>query len=69
MRENLQSMDLMSMIKKVNYRDLMIFIVPILIFSLYLYIYNPGILTTQSFGQLHQIASGHFSNSVPFYTL
>lgn len=42
MNENLQSMDLMSMIKKVNYRDLMIFIVPILIFSLYLYIYNPG---------------------------
>ena len=70
MNENLQSMDLMSMIKKVNYRDLMIFIVPILIFSLYLYIYNPGILTTQSFGQLHQIASGQFNSSVPFlYTV
>ena len=70
MNENLQSMDLMSMIKKVNYRDLMIFIVPILIFSLYLYIYNPGILTTQSFGQLNQIATGHFTNSVPFlYTV
>lgn len=27
-------------------------------------------MTTQSFGQLHQIASGHFSNSVPFlYTV
>lgn len=58
-----------SMLKKINYRDLMIFIVPILIFSLYLYIFNPGILTASSYSILHQIASGEFTNAHPiFYT-
>ena len=45
----------------------MIFIIPILIFSLYLFIYNPGILTYESFAQVHQIASGKFTNSFPFF--
>lgn len=54
----------------INYRDLIIFIVPILIFSLYLYVYNPGILTAASFSQLHQIATGEFTNAYPiFHTL
>lgn len=52
---------------KINYRDLMIFIVPIIIFSLYIFIYNPGILTYESFTQIHQIASGKFTNSFPFF--
>lgn len=67
MNSNMQQLGLKSIIKKINYRDLMIFIVPILIFSMYLYIYNPGILTTASFGQLHQIATGHFNSNVPFF--
>lgn len=45
----------------------MIFIVPILIFSLYIFIYNPGILTYESLAQIHQIASGKFTNSFPFF--
>ena len=52
---------------KLNYRDLMIFILPIIIFSLYAYIYNPGILTIASFGQLHQIATGDFNMWDPFF--
>lgn len=55
--------------KKFSYRDLIIFILPIMIFSLYLYTYNPGILTLDSFSLLHQIATGSFSNAFPaFYT-
>ena len=56
-------------IKKLNYRDLIIFIVPILIFALYLFIYNPGILTVNSYSILHQIARGEFVGPYSiFYT-
>ncbi len=51
--------------KKLNYRDLLIFLVPILIFGLYLFVYKPGILTAASYSQLHQIATGHFTNAYP----
>lgn len=62
---NLQNLEIKSN-RNFNYRDLMIFIVPILIFGLYLFIYNPGILTSDSFAQIHQIASGEFTNKFPF---
>ena len=55
----------MNLNSKFNYRDFIIFIVPVLIFSLYLYIYNPGILTAASFNQLHQIATGEFTGAYP----
>ena len=55
----------MNLNSKFNYRDFIIFIVPVLIFSLYLYIYNPGILTAASFSQLHQIATGEFTSAYP----
>ena len=55
----------MNVNSKFNYRDLIIFIVPVLIFSLYLYIYNPGVLTAASFSQLHQIATGKFTGAYP----
>lgn len=60
MNLNLQKLDF-------NYRDLIIFILPVLIFSLYIFIYNPGILTLDSFSILHQLATGHFSNAYPFF--
>lgn len=63
---NLQNLEITSN-RNINYRDLMIFIVPILIFGLYLFIYNPGILTYESFTQIHQIAGGKFTNSFPFF--
>lgn len=55
---------------KFNYRDLIIFLLPILIFGLYLFVYNPGILTVSSFSQIHQIVTGEFTNAHPiFHTL
>lgn len=66
MKRKLQNLELNPNSKRVNHRDLMIFIMPVLIFSLYLYIYNPGILTYESFSQIHQIATGEFTNSFPF---
>lgn len=54
-------------IKKINYHDLMIFLIPFIIFSIYLTVFNPGIATLDSFDQLHQIASGQFTNWHPFF--
>lgn len=56
-----------NIIPKFNYRDLMILLVPILIFALYLFVYKPGILTVASYGQLHQIATGHFTTAYPIF--
>jgi hypothetical protein len=56
-----------SQIKKLNRNDLIIFLIPVIIFSVYLAIFNPGIATIDSFNQLHQIASGHFTNWHPFF--
>ena len=59
-----------NIIPKFNFRDLMILLVPILIFLLYLFVYNPGVLTVTSFSQLHQIATGKFTSGSPiFHTL
>ncbi len=54
-------------IKKLNYRDLIIFLIPFTIFMLYLYIYNPGIMNYDSFNQIHQIATNNFTNWHPFF--
>ena len=52
---------------KINYRDLIIFVLPVLIFVLYLFAYNPGVLTVDSFSQLHQIATGKFTTAHPIF--
>ena len=66
---NLNSTESNSM-AKFNFRDLMIFLVPIIIFLLYLFVYNPGVLTVASYSQLHQIATGQFTSVHPiFHTL
>lgn len=67
MNLNSQKSDILHNIQKLNYRDLLIFLIPLLIFSIYLRIYNPGILTFDSFNQLHQIATGEFTNYHPFF--
>ncbi|MEE0935220.1 MAG: hypothetical protein U0L42_06065 [Methanobrevibacter sp.] len=54
-------------INKFNYRDLIIFLIPVIIFSVYLSVFFPGIATLDSFDQLHQIASSQFSNWHPFF--
>lgn len=50
-----------------NHRDLIIFLIPTIIFLSYLMVFNPGIATHDSFNQLHQIASGQFTNWHPFF--
>lgn len=69
MNLNSNESDIKNTMKKFNRRDLIILILPILVFALYLFTYNPGILTQDSFSLLHQIATGKFSNAYPvFYT-
>lgn len=67
MNLNSQKSDIIHEFQKLNYRDLLIFLIPLLIFSIYLNVYNPGILTLDSFSQLHQIAAGEFTNQFPFF--
>lgn len=40
---------------------------PFIIFMYYLYIFDPGILTFDSYHQIHQIASNDFDNWHPFF--
>ena len=54
-------------IKILNYYDLIIFLIPLIIFSYYLYVYNPGIICYDSFDQLNQIATNNFRNWHPFF--
>ena len=56
-----------SRFKKLNNKDLIIFLIPVIIFSFYLYVYNPGLMTFDSFNQVHQIASGRYTNWHPFF--
>lgn len=63
----MQTSEIILNLKKLNYKDLIIFLIPFTIFLFYLHIYNPGILTVDSFAQLHQIATGEFGNWHPFF--
>ena len=56
-----------SRFRQLNYKDLIIFLIPVIIFSFYLYVYNPGLMTFDSFNQVHQIASGRYTNWHPFF--
>ena len=58
---------LIEKIKRFNKRDLIIFLIPALIFSFYLAVFNPGIATYDTFNQLHQISTGYFTNWHPFF--
>ena len=60
-------METVEYFRKFNYRDLAIFLIPVIVFSIYLFIFNPGIATTDTFNQFHQIASGAFTNWHPFF--
>lgn len=57
----------MREIRKLNRNDLIIFLIPVVVFSIYLIVFNPCVATLDSFNQLHQIASGQFTNWHPFF--
>ena len=56
-----------SNLKKLNFKDLIIFVIPSIIFIYYLHVFNPGIMPYDSYNQLHQIAIGSFNNWHPFF--
>ena len=58
---------LRSIFNKITYRDLIIFLIPFIIYMFYLYVYNPGIIRVDAFNQLHQIATSTFANWHPFF--
>ena len=58
---------LINQIRTLNGNDLKIFLIPIIIFSFYLCVFNPGIATTDTFNQMHQIATSQFTNWHPFF--
>lgn len=58
---------LVKNIKKLNYFDLLIFLIPLFVFLYFLYIYNPGLMSFDSLDQLHQIATNNFGNWHPFF--
>ena len=62
-----QNTSAFSKIRELDKNDLIIFLIPVIVFSFYLFVYSPGILTFDSFNQLHQIASGNFNNWHPFF--
>ena len=64
---NLSGTDVIGKFKQLDYRDLIIFLIPFVIFTVYLYVFNPGLMSFDSFNQMHQIATGKFTNNHPFF--
>lgn len=60
-------MSVVSQIKTLNRRDLLIFAIPFVVFLYYLHVFYPGIMVFDSYNQLHQIATGQFTNWHPFF--
>ena len=56
-----------NLFQNLNYNDLIIFLIPFTVFLIYLYVFNPGILTIDSYSQIHQVATGRFINVHPFF--
>lgn len=52
--------------EKVEIKDIIIFMIPFIVFLVILTIFYPGILTYDSFNQLNQISSNQFNNWHPF---
>lgn len=53
--------------KKIDYKDIVIFLIPFLMFGVYLVVLYPGILSYDSYNQLTQIKEMTFNSSHPFF--
>lgn len=53
-------------IKKIEFKDIVIFLIPLITYLIILSIFFPGILSYDSFSQLNQITSNQFNNWHPF---
>ena len=58
---------IISNFKKLSYKDLIIFLIPFIVFIAYLYVFDPGILRFDTYDQLNQIAKWEFFNWHPFF--
>ena len=53
--------------RKLSYKDLIIFLIPFVIFMFYLTMFDPGVLRLDTFTQLGQITKFQFDNWHPFF--
>ncbi len=56
-----------KILKKIDYRDIIIFLIPFIMFGVYLIILYPGVLSYDSYNQLWQIKTMTFNSSHPFF--
>ena len=54
------------MSRKIKKFDIVLFLIPFIMFLIALFIYYPGILSFDSYNQLEQIRTGVYSNGHPF---
>ena len=60
-------MGYIHMVNKIKKKDILIFLIIVVTFSVFLYIFAPGILSYDSYNQLNQINTSKFSNWHPFF--
>jgi hypothetical protein len=53
-------------LKKIDYKDIIIFLIPLIAFLTVLFVFYPGILSYDSYNQLNQINTGKFESWHPF---
>ena len=56
-----------KLLEKIDYKDVIIFLMPFMMFGVYLIILHPGVLSYDSYNQLWQIKLMTFNNSHPFF--
>ena len=57
----------MNLLKK-TYKDIIIFLIPFLIFIILLFAYYPGLITYDGFNQWNQVQTGVINNAHPFFS-
>ena len=53
--------------RKIDYKDIIIFLIPFIMFGIYLVVLYPGVLSYDSYNQLTQIKNMTFTSSHPFF--
>ena len=56
-----------EVLRKLSYKDLIIFLIPFVIFMFYLTMFDPGVLRFDTYTQLGQITNFQFDNWHPFF--
>lgn len=56
-----------ELIKKIDYKDVIIFLIPFIFFGIYLIILYPGVLSYDSYNQIWQFKTMNFNTAHPFF--